>query len=204
MHTCQLYLNGEIAGAVKWAPQDNKITVWAECPFERGYIYRLLLRGEGEENLPLGVMMPREGRFFLRKVLSLKAAEMLVLTPPQLLRGEVVRTLPGEPVHTVTYSPPPPEPMKPVITLPFGLDRLRPAGEVPLITDRFVSRCLEEQPNALCGNGEDGFYLFFPYETGKELSYSPFLSISVPITWEEKDYIAVRIDKSGRLRPIIL
>ena len=209
MQTCPLYVNGEIAGIVKWSPLDNKITVWAECPFERGYIYRLVLMGEGEERLLLGVMMPKEGRFFLRKVLTEKAAEIIFLTSPQLLRGEVIRTLPGE-TPVVASLPPPQEPepipleIPPAPTTPFGIEHLHPVEEIALITDRFISRCLEEQQGVLSGTGEDGLYLFFPFESGKELSYSPFLSIAVPVVWEDKEYIAVRIDKSGKLRPIIL
>ena len=210
MQTCPLYVNGEITGTVKWSPLDNKITVWAECPFERGYIYRLVLMGEGEERLQLGVMMPKEGRFYLRKVLGDKAAEILLQIPPQLLRAEVIRTLPGE-TPVVPFTPPqpePPEPIPPEIPPapmpPFGIEQLHALEDVAVITDRFISRCLEEQKGVLSGMGEDGLYLLFPFELGKELSYSPFLSIAVPVVWEDKEYIAVRIDKSGKLRPIIL
>ena len=174
MQTCPLYVNGEIAGIVKWSPLDNKITVWAECPFERGYIYRLVLMGEGEERLLLGVMMPKEGRFFLRKVLTEKGRRNTFSdVPAASARGSDSHSAGRNACGCVPAAPHRSRnrfrlrfrlPQR----LHFGIEHLHPVEEIALITDRFISRCLEEQQGVLSGTGEDGLYLFFPFESGKE------------------------------------
>ncbi len=86
MEVCDCYLGRRKIGTVHWQNDGQRLTVQVSCPFEDGVLYRALLY-TGFDMIPLGVMLPRQGRFVLQKQLHLQAKPVSV---------HIDRTLPGE------------------------------------------------------------------------------------------------------------
>ncbi len=86
MGACGLFLGAEDIGRVTWQTEGSKLQLQADCPFAPGWIYRLVLQTDRGEHR-LGVMLPEEDRFILRR--ELPAGEL-----PH--RALIDRTLPGE------------------------------------------------------------------------------------------------------------
>ena len=86
MEVCGCYLGKRQIGTVHWRRERQQLTVQVRCPFEEGFIYRVLL-DTGTDMVPLGVMLPRRGQFMLEKQLYLP------VTP---VNAHIDRTLPGE------------------------------------------------------------------------------------------------------------
>ena len=88
MGECGLYLGKRVLGRLTWESNGTRLRLHADCPCELGWIYRVVLQTETGE-LPLGVMLPEQERFTLRREIP---AEHLPLC------AFIDRTLPGE-VH---------------------------------------------------------------------------------------------------------
>ena len=86
MGECGLYLGRREVGRLRWDMSGGKLCFFASCPAEPGLIYRVFLCTESGVHR-LGVMLPEEDSFHLRRVV---AAGLL----PR--RAIVDRTLPGE------------------------------------------------------------------------------------------------------------
>lgn len=88
MGSCGLYLGKNQVGSLAWKHREHRLALEARCPCELGWIYRVVLQ-TGKGMHPLGVMVPEEDSFILRR-------ELLLEESPHC--GFIDRTLPGE-VH---------------------------------------------------------------------------------------------------------
>lgn len=86
MGVCGLYLGKSQVGTLSWEQKGFRLTLQARCPCELGWIYRVVLQTE-KGLQPLGVMVPEEGFFTLRR-------ELLQEETPQC--GFIDRGMPGE------------------------------------------------------------------------------------------------------------
>ena len=106
MEQWDLWLGEERVGKVSCRENGWGYTLWAACPAEEGYIYRVALDQENEDVLVAGVMLPQGREFRLEKKMDGHFA-------PEKVRGAfILRSRPGE---YTGFSP-----------LPFPLEKFRP------------------------------------------------------------------------------
>ena len=67
MEQWDLWLGEERVGKVSCRENGWGYTLWAACPAEEGYIYRVALDQENEDVLVAGVMLPQGREFRLEK-----------------------------------------------------------------------------------------------------------------------------------------
>lgn len=171
---CPLLLGERTVGTVRWQREGAYLALEAACPMEPGFIYRLELRFPQESRI-LGVMLPENGQFRLRKHVS-------ALDEP--LSARILRALPGE---------------EAVWPLPFAFSRLVPTEAAALVRDPlFLERC---GPQPLAAQ-EDGLrWLALPLEIGRETPLAPFLTAATPIERQGKNWALFCFDSNGALRP---
>ena len=178
MGSCKLFLSGREVGEVVWQTAGHETVVRAQCPFERGYIYRVTLMG-GTKPVALGVMMPEGAWFTLRKKLpSLPEGEW---------RGEIVRTMPGE-----TRALP----------LPFAFSELRASLPMDRISDPILRQCVAEEADVLHTQWEGCDYFVFPFSTDHALPLAPFFTYITTFWHNGIGFGAVCIEKTGNPKKI--
>ena len=90
MEQWDLWLGEERVGKVSCRENGWGYTLWAACPAEEGYIYRVALDQENEDVLVAGVMLPQGREFRLEKKMDGHFA-------PEKVRGAfILRSRPGE------------------------------------------------------------------------------------------------------------
>lgn len=183
MYRCRLLLNGQSVGEVKWNLGEKRVSVWAECPFEDKVIYRVTLYGAGEDGLPLGVMAPENGRFFVRRDFPPYKAGLLLHTPSSSIRGVVTRTLPGE-----TRTLPLPFALSSMDTLPTPFGGYR---------DPLLCTCALQTPHLRYKMHEGVEYLIFPLHIGAPMDFVPFFCLATPVWLEGELYGVLCVDKEG-------
>lgn len=181
MGRCRLFLSGKEVGEVTWQVMGQEVTVRAQCPFERGYIYRVTLTG-GEKPLPLGVMLPDGAWFTLQKKLHNPA-----ILHGAALRGEVIRTRPGE-----TRALP----------LPFAFSELGAPPKSSRISDPVLRQCIADWADVLHCVWEDCNYFVFPFSTERELPLAPFFTYITTFWYQDAWYGALCIEKNGNPKKI--
>ena len=73
MEECGLYLGRQEVGRLRWERRQSRLWLEASCPYVPEQIYRLVV--ETETGLrPLGVMLPENGLFVLRRLPGLPLA----------------------------------------------------------------------------------------------------------------------------------
>ncbi|MBQ7491135.1 MAG: hypothetical protein IJT76_00825 [Clostridia bacterium] len=160
MEECGLYLERGEIGTLRWSHAGETTALFASCPMEADRIYRVVLLCENEQ-LPLGVMLPQNGRFVLKKRLP------RVIVPQ---RAFVDRSLPGE-----GHLP----------RLPLAFSAFRPAerGELGHSAESADS-------GLLCADWIDRRYYLAPFRPGEESPLAPYFSLSVLIEGEPGDFLA--------------
>lgn len=187
MKGCKLLLNGKEVGQVRWEEAKTGATLWASCPFEEGYIYRVSVKGEGGLSLPVGVMMPEGERFTLKKKLALGISQPLMREPEHTFTGVIARNRPGE-----VNTPP----------LPFSFSELKEYGEENLKTgDRLLQYCMQKS-RVKYGAHEGVRYIVFPLDIGGECNMAPFLTITTVMEYEGAFYGVLCMDQAGVISPL--
>lgn len=178
MGSCKLFLSGREVGEVVWQTAGYETVVRAQCPFERGYIYRVTLTG-GTKPIPLGVMLPEGAWFTLRKKLP--------ALPDGAWRGEITRTMPGE-----TRARP----------LPFAFSELRAPPPLERISDLILRQCVAEESDVLHVQWEGDDYFVFAFSTDRALPLVPFFTYITTFWYNGTGYGAVCIEKNGNPKKI--
>ena len=158
-----ILLNGRAIGE---AQLDNGI-LQAKCPMDSRYIYRLEL--VGAEVVPLGVMIPAEGAFTLRKS---------GITQAGLRYCEIKRCLPGESVA----SP-----------LPFALSQGEDIGSLDFCTDELLRDCLRATKGVKSALYLNVRYVYFPLLTDAPCAMAPFFFWMTSFESKGKLYAAIKI-----------
>jgi len=171
---CPLLLGDRVIGAVRWRREGGRLALDAVCPMEPGYIYRVELTFPQTRRL-LGVMLPENGRFRLRK--SLAAAD-------EPLSARVLRALPGE-----DRAPP----------LPFAFSRLAPRETADLVRDPLFLAAAPARVPAAEENGRR--WLALPFRLGAETALAPFLCVCAVLERGDACYAVFCADGHGALRP---
>ena len=183
MYRCALLLGERSIGEVRWSQGEGRVTVWAECPYEKDYIYRVTLYGAGGVSLPLGVMAPEDGRFVVKKSLPAHKGELLLHWPGGSVRGEITRTLPGE-----TRTPPLPFAFSSMTALPEDFGGRR---------DPLLCRCARQAASVRYLRHDGREYLVFPLETGREMPFTPFFCLVTPVRLDGASYGVLCLDREG-------
>ncbi len=189
MYRCKLLLNGQSVGEVRWSLSEKRVSIWAECPFEKDYIYRVTMYGESGDGLALGVMAPEKGRFLVHRDLPPHKAGLLFCAPPYALRGEIVRTLPGE-----TRTPPLPFAFSAMEALPDGYGGIR---------DPLLCRCAEQTAHLRYRRHAGTEYLAFPLHIGGAMDFIPFFCLVTPVWLEGALYGILCVDKEGEAQRFV-
>ena len=140
-----LFLNGHTVGSAAV----EKGCLEASCPIDGRYIYRLELVSDSRR-LPVGVMMPRENSFVLKKQ---------NLPPDSWLCGEILRSLPGE-----SICPP----------LPFALSHGEAVRDCEFCADALLQQCLRQTRDAKTAMHAGERYVYFPFVQGQDDPMAPF------------------------------
>ncbi len=183
MYRCSLRLNGQNVGEVRWSLGEKQVSVWAECPFEERVIYRVTIRGPAGESLPIGVMAPKGGRFFVRRDIPVRRADLLIRTPAHVLRGEIARTLPGE-----TRTPPLPFAFSSMEALPPDFGGWR---------DPLLCACARRADGLLYRRYEGCEYLAFPLNVGDKMEFSAFFCLVTPVWLDGSLYGVLCVNSDG-------
>ncbi len=177
MRELPLLLDGAARGKVRLFDIGSRVRVEASCPFEDGYIYRVVLRGSGA-SLPLGVMTPQNDAFVLRR--ELHAARL----PAGELRAEIDRRLPGQ--------------AEPETRLPFAFSDLRPLKEEEPSLDPFIADLFRRAHGMVADCGGTA-YLVHPWEIGEALETSPLFCFLSFFRHGGRGWCALGVSKSGEL-----
>lgn len=186
MTDCPLYLNDSEIGRVRWSEEKDDVLIWASCPFEKGYIYRVYIGDvQDERKIYVGIMMPERGRFIVTK--KIPRSKCAFLFSDLTIFATVVRRLPGE-----DESTPP---------LPVAFSSLKPVKPGITGCDSFVeeiySRC-----EGLFTISHGITYFVAPAELGAELGPAPFFCLLTWFRHVEKGYCVICVDEKGKLFPI--
>lgn len=148
MEECGLYLGRQEVGRLRWERRQSRLWLEASCPYVPEQIYRLVV--ETETGLrPLGVMLPENGLFVLRR--EIPAGE----TP---LRAVLDRSRPGE-----SHLP----------GLPLAASAFSPAAEEePLLLACARAGALES------ADFLDTHYVRFPLELGGACPFAPYFCLT--------------------------
>ena len=170
---CALLLGDRAVGTVRWRREGALWAVDAACAMEPGYIYRLELYFPSGRRT-LGVMLPENGRFRLRKSLS---------APDEPRSARVLRARPGE------------EPL-PVLGFPFS--RLASWETAALVRDDLFLRLC---PDRVAAAEEERLrWLALPLEWGGETALAPFLCLCAAAEAEGRSWALLCADGEGALR----
>ncbi|MEA4921293.1 MAG: hypothetical protein VB078_10300 [Clostridiaceae bacterium] len=186
MTDCPLYLNDREIGRVRWSEEKDDVLIWASCPFEKDYIYRVYIGDEEDDRkLYAGIMMPERGRFIVTK--KMPRSKCAFLFSELSLSAVVVRRLPGE-----DESTPP---------LPISFSQLRPVKQGETGCDSFVEG-IYAKCNGLYAESKGITYFVAPAELGAELGPTPFFCLLTWFRHVEKGYCVLCVDEKGKLFPI--
>lgn len=159
MGECGIYLGGKPIGWLRWWESEGRLALHAACPMEEGWIYRLILcTDRGAQRL--GVMVPENGRFELKKTCA------PTFRP---LRGEIDRMRPGE---------------KHLPGLPLASSAFRPAGEETL---RLLG--LEGEGLSCADFGRERYYLM-PFRFGAPVLLPQLLGLMTVLEEGERSFAA--------------
>ena len=101
MEECGLYLGRQEVGRLRWERRQSRLWLEAICPYVPEQIYRLVV--ETETGLrPLGVMLPENGLFVLRREIPAGEAPLRAVLD-RSRPGE--SHLPGLPLAASAFSP---------------------------------------------------------------------------------------------------
>lgn len=180
MSDCPLFLDDREIGRLRWSREENSMVIWAGCPFEDGYIYRVYAGcGQEPSKLYIGVMMPERNRFVISK--RLPASKCRFLEERDDVSAFIEKRRPGEEERT----PP----------LPFGFSRLsaikKGSTGWDYIEDIFSS-C-----GGLYALHEGKGYFVAPWEPGNELKISPFFCLLTFFRHQDKGYMVLCVDREG-------
>ena len=171
---CPLYLGDRAVGTVRWRREGARLELDVSCTMEPGYIYRPELLFSGARRV-LGVMLPENGRFRLRKNLA---------APDEPCSARILRTLPGE------QALPP---------LPFPFSYLTPWEPAKLVRDELFLRLCPARALAAEENGLR--WLMLPFEPEKETPLAPFLCVVAPLRAGGKSWALFCADENVQLCP---
>ena len=188
MDGCKLYRNETPVGSIRWQRSEHTVTIWASCSFERNYIYRVYLRADHYPELYLGVMLPQDGAFFLKKTCAMRKTSILQATEADHLRGEIIRSVPGE---------------KRALPLPFAFSELRLEHSFSFIEDPVLRNCLESQSGVMYTIYERIYYFVFPLDVHQPSAMAPFYCITTPVVVGTGLYGAFQMDMQGKVSQII-
>lgn len=186
MSDCPLFLDDREIGRLRWSKEGGNMVIWAGCPFEDGYIYRVYV-GYGREpaKLYIGVMMPERNRFVISK--KLPFVKCRFLEDREDVSAFIERRRPGEEERT----PP----------LPFGFSRLSAIKSGSTGCGDFI-----ENMFASCGGlwalHEGKSYFVAPWEPGSELKISSFFCLLTFFRHQERGYMALCVDGEGNPCPL--
>lgn len=179
MEQWDLWLGEERVGKVSCRENEWGYTLWAACPAEEGYIYRVALDQENEDVLVAGVMLPQGREFRLEKKMDGYFA-------PEKVRGAfILRSRPGE---YTGFSP-----------LPFPLEKFRPfdLSRVPW-NQSLLGKLLADEKARVC-RYQDQWYAAAPLEREQPFVLAPFFQKVTPLEMGGKRYGLVVCDEEGRV-----
>lgn len=184
-----LFLEQRKIGTITGSENGKQIDWTASCPLEEGWIYRVYLGREDEPKAGyLGIMMPEDRKFVLRKSLAKSKC------PAAADRGIVIRHRPGEPEPEVIAASQPGPDLKP---LPFPVSALEP------VPDRESFVC--QRFRACSGKyaaWEGRQYFLVPGQPGEELAAAAFFCLLRWIPWEDSGWWVLCTDTDDQ--PFVL
>lgn len=183
MGKCDLLLGGRVVGKASWHNDGNAWRLHASCPFEEGYIYRLMLDLPDGDTKIMGVMVPEYGKFVIDKQLSPMQAKALGPELRAIQGAEVIRTKPGEPVET---GP-----------LPFPTSAFEPFDPARLPSADAALRQELEGSGALMRFHDGGTYIAAPLEEGAPFALNSVFCLATPLKLGGKWYGLVRVEPDG-------
>lgn len=178
MQRCGLTMNGREIGTLKWEKLKDAFSVICQCPLEQGVIYKVTII-KGTQQLPLGVMMPENGMFTIKKVIPAYKAKGAF--PPD--GGIIYRFLPGE---------------NAISGMSFSKSQLSHVGEGYFISDLLL-RNVAKQAKCLYTNEHEGYLLMMPLRYGAESPLAPFFCLGQIVDNEGECFLTFKLDKNGIL-----
>ncbi len=163
-----IYLCGEKAGTL----QRTGSGLSARCPTDEGYIYRLEL--VGEQCMPLGVMMPRDGFFILEKRGEFDLSKWQY--------AEILRSRPGE---TAAFP------------LPFAVSHGKPAAQCSFVKDDLLRECLLKQGSSHTAVYKGKRYVYLPFDPEQDSHMSAFFFCLTVFDVQDRPYAAFCIDENN-------
>lgn len=168
-------------GAGEYKIKDGLLHIYAQCPEERGYIYRLSFTSETGQSHIAGVMLPNKGKFVISKA---SYSFNRKLWECSAIRASVIRSIPGE---------------SRMLPLPFNYSALHPLNDRSIIADKSFAEIIG--CDMLFTEYEGLLYLFFPIVPGAECRYSSVFCITTPIFYKGSVFGAL-VYSQGKLSPI--
>ena len=171
MEQWDLWLGEERVGKVSCRENGWGYTLWAACPAEEGYIYRVALDQENEDVLVAGVMLPQGREFRLEKKMDGHFA-------PEKVRGAFI----------LRFSP-----------LPFPLEKFRPFDLSHAPWEKsLLGKLLVDEKARVC-RYQDQWYAAAPLEKEQPFALAPFFQKVTPLEMGGKRYGLVVCDEEGRV-----
>lgn len=178
MGKCSLIRDGEIYGTCVWNADGANYNLYCACPFEEGYIYRVVLIGTDDLGELMGVMMPKLGKFVLYKNLPKSAEKTYGEKLNNIKCAEIIRTMPGE------YGGGP---------LPFPLASFEPYRE---IAELGQAHPMLNGADTLVREFAGEIYLAAPISGDAGFALAPFFCMATPIEINKMQYGIVKFDKN--------
>lgn len=183
LHQVDLKLDGRVVGRVTWSQGDGGLGLYAACPIEEGFIYRVMLVLAGDQFEVLGVMLPQRGKFVLEKQLSPALSQKVGLQLQNLVAVEILRNLPGE------------APQIGPLCFPLSLMAPCQAGDIAMLPPETQEQLLEEGVLCHCHEGET--YLAAPLNRHQPFALNSVFCLATPLGIGGKNYGIVKVDENG-------
>lgn len=184
MFDCGLMLFDREIGRTRWSRDDNKVDIWASCPFEEEYIYRAYLGTDSEPGvLYLGIMLPERGRFIVSK--NLPYSKCSFLFENSNVSSYIERSLPEE---SARETP-----------LPFSFSDLKTIAELP--EGSFIDNIFGRSSGLYAEAGGKKYYVA-PFEVGQELIPSAFFCLLTFFKYKGRGYCVLCVDEDGNFSRI--
>lgn len=179
MEQWDLWLEEERVGKVSCRETGWGYTLWAACPAEEGYIYRVALDRMDEDVLVAGVMLPQGREFRLEKKMDGHFA-------PEKVKGAfILRSRPGE---YTGFSP-----------LPFPLEKFRSFDLSHAPWEKsLLGKLLADEKAKVC-QYQNQWYAAAPLEKERPFALAPFFQKVTPLEMGGKLYGLVVCDEEGRV-----